>query len=71
MRPAALIRGARTKPIWMEETSRSASPVSRSRACRPRKSVLPMASSPRQTMVRFSPVMGITSATVPMAARVQ
>ena len=30
-----------------------------------------MASSPRQTMVRFSSRMGITSAMVPMAARVQ
>ena len=71
MRPAALIRGARTKPICTEEISRSASPVSRSRAWRPRKSELPMASSPRWTMVRFSSVICITSATVPMAARVQ
>ena len=35
----------------------------------PTKSVWGRASSPQETMVRFSPVMGITSATVPTAAR--
>ena len=71
MRPAALMRGASTKPIWMDESGLPSSPASRSSACRPMMSLWPMASSPMLTMARFSSSIRITSATVPMAASVQ
>ena len=71
MRPAALIRGERAKPTWTEESGLSESPASRSSAWSPAKSVWGRASSPQETMVRFSPSISITSAMVPMAARVQ
>jgi len=71
MRPAALMRGASTKPIWIDEMGRDVSPASRSSACSPVKSLRSMLSSPHCTMVRFSPSMRMTSAIVPMAASVQ
>ena len=71
IRPAALIRGERAKPTWTEERGLSERPASRSRAWRPAKSVWGRASRPQETMVRFSPSISITSAMVPMAARVQ
>ena len=69
--PAALMRGASTKPIWMDEIGREVSPASRSSACRPVKSLRSIPSRPHCTMVRFSPSMRMTSAIVPMAASVQ
>ena len=71
MRPAALILGASTKPIWTEVMGLPRSPASFSRAWTPTKSVWGRASSPQKAMVRFSPSIRITSAMVPMAARVQ
>ena len=71
MRPAALMRGESTKPIWMEVMGFPRRPASFKRACTPTKSVWGRACSPQETMVRFSPSMRMTSAMVPMAARVQ
>ena len=71
MRPAALMRGASTKPTCTEVMALSMRPASCSRAWRPMKSDWVMHSKPRETMMRFSPDMGITSAMVPMAAKVQ
>ena len=68
-RPAALIRGARVYPTVTAVTGLPWAPASRSRAASPGRLVRDRASSPRVTMVRFSPVRAITSATVPTAAR--
>ena len=61
MRPAALIRGASTNPICTEVMGLFSSPASFSRAWMPTKSVWGSA----------SPSIRMTSAMVPMAARVQ
>ena len=71
IRPAALMRGDSTKPICTEVISFLSNPASAKRAWRPMKSLRSMEARPRDTMVRFSPDICITSATVPMAARVQ
>ena len=63
------MRGARVYPTDVEVRGFSSSPASRSRAFRPGRRVRRSSASPRRTMVRFSPVRLITSATVPMAAR--
>ena len=49
----------------------SSSPASRISRARPSRRGWESSSSPSRTMVRFSPVIGITSATVPTAARSQ
>ena len=69
IRPAAFSRGAMPKLTLSALTVLPASPVSSSRAHRPGRWVCCRLCSPALTMVRFSPVRGITSATVPMAAR--
>ena len=71
MRPAALMRGASTKPICTDVTAFSDSPASCNSACRPMKSEWSIEASPRETSVRFSPDICMTSATVPTAASVQ
>ena len=69
IRPAALSRGAMPKLTLSAVTGLPARPTSSSRAARPGRSVCCRCCRPALTMVRFSPVRGMTSAMVPMAAR--
>ncbi len=69
MRPAALMRGAKVKPMQEAVRLLPSAPASRMRALSPGRRVLASAWRPRRTMARFSPESCMTSATVPMAAR--
>ena len=67
-RPAALMRGPMRKPMSTARRGRPSIPSLRIRARRPRLRGSARPLSPSQAMVRFSPIRGATSATVPIAA---
>ena len=63
------MRGARVYPTEVEDRALAMAPDSTSRDLNPGRGVPGRAARPRRTMVRFSPVSSITSATVPRAVR--
>ena len=67
--PAALMRGAIVKPTVVAFMRLALPPHSSSSAATPGLGRLSSCSSPRRTMYLFSPVSGMTSATVPAAIR--
>ena len=69
MRPAALSRGARRKPIMLAATGPSGMPHRFLRALMPGRHPWAIISSPLRTKIRFSSSIGTISAMVPRATR--